>query len=144
MAGVTIEIPVRWGDMDALGHVNNTVLFRYCESARIAYFEAADFASFAERPTEGPGLVQADLSFKKQLKYPATVRVVARCTRIGNRSFTLTYELQNQADGSLVASGSSVAVWVDYAASAALPIPEAMKAAIAAIEERPLAELTGA
>jgi acyl-CoA thioesterase FadM len=35
---VVIEVPVAWGEMDAFGHLNNIVYFRYFESARIAYF----------------------------------------------------------------------------------------------------------
>ena len=33
-------IPIRWGDMDAMGHVNNTVYFRYMEQARIEWLES--------------------------------------------------------------------------------------------------------
>jgi len=33
------RIPVRWGDMDAMGHVNNTVYFRFMEQTRISWFE---------------------------------------------------------------------------------------------------------
>ena len=39
---VQVEIPVQWGDMDAAGHVNNVTYLRWCESARIAYFEKVD------------------------------------------------------------------------------------------------------
>ena len=28
-------IPMRWGDMDAMGHINNTLYFRYLEIARV-------------------------------------------------------------------------------------------------------------
>ena len=34
----TLQMPIRWGDMDAMGHVNNTLYFRYLETARIAWF----------------------------------------------------------------------------------------------------------
>lgn len=140
MTGVAIEIPVRWGDMDALGHVNNTVLFQYCESARIAYFERCEAEAEGrvdKGPRDGPGLVQADLSFRKQVVYPGTVRVETRCTRIGGRSFTLAYTLRDAETTDVVAEGSSVCVWVDYAAGKALDLPEALVAAIVAIEGDP-------
>ena len=38
---VTIDVNVAWGEMDAFEHVNNVVYFRYFESVRMAYFEAA-------------------------------------------------------------------------------------------------------
>jgi acyl-CoA thioester hydrolase len=34
------HIPIRWGDMDAYGHVNNTVYFRYMEQARVEWLES--------------------------------------------------------------------------------------------------------
>jgi acyl-CoA thioester hydrolase len=141
---VVIDIPVRWGDLDALGHVNNTVLFQYCESARIAFFEAIDLASFAP-PAEvdradaagrsapgrlGPGLVQADLSFRRQVRYPATVRVTLCATKIGERSFTLAYRLCDARDGGLYAEGSSVCVYVDYEAGRAVVLPDGLRTAI--------------
>ena len=37
-------MPIRWGDMDAFGHVNNTVYFRYMEQVRISWFEQIGLA----------------------------------------------------------------------------------------------------
>ena len=34
-----MTVPIRWGDMDAMGHVNNTVYFRYMEQTRITFFD---------------------------------------------------------------------------------------------------------
>src|SRR5687767_1167703 len=53
-AMVTVEIPVQWGDMDAFGHVNNTVYFRWFESARIAYFEKIGLNERMRRDRKGP------------------------------------------------------------------------------------------
>ena len=83
--GVTIEIPIRWGDMDALGHVNNTVYFRYCESARIAYFDAVDLDAHKRKPTDGPGVVATNLNFRKQMRYPGAVTVTVNVTAVGGR-----------------------------------------------------------
>lgn len=136
-AGVTIECPIRWGDMDALGHVNNIIFFQYCESARIAYFEAIDLEQFRERPTDGPGMVSANLNFRRQLKYPGLVRVTANTTTIGEKSFTLRYTLRDAADGAIVAEGDSVCLWVDYAAAKAMRLPDRFVARIAEIERNP-------
>src|SRR3990172_11935298 len=81
--GVTIEQEIRWGDMDALGHVNNIVYFQYCESARIAYFDAIGVDRYKERPEYGPGIVTASLNFRRQLRYPGKVRVTANATKVG-------------------------------------------------------------
>ena len=51
---VVVAIPVAWGDMDAFQHVNNTVYFRYFESARIAYFERLEFMELMQATGVGP------------------------------------------------------------------------------------------
>ena len=135
--GVALELPIRWADMDALGHVNNTVYFTFCESARIAYFSAIDLASFAEKDSDGPGLVAANLNFRRQMKYPGSIRVTARTSKIGSKSFNLDYEIIDLADHAVVADGSSVCVWVDYAESKAKRLPEQLIQSICNIEQNP-------
>ncbi len=135
--GMTIDIPVRWGDMDAFGHVNNIVYFQYCESARIAYFDALDLDTCRQKPSDGPGLVTANLNFRKQVRYPATLRVTANVTAISRRSITFSYTLRDSADDSPVADGTSVAVWVDYELGQALAIPEPLRRGIARLEQNP-------
>ena len=46
---VTIELPLLWGQMDALGHLNNTVYLRFFEEARIVLFDRADLRSVHPR-----------------------------------------------------------------------------------------------
>lgn len=135
--GVSIECDIRWGDLDAMGHVNNIIFFQFCESARIAYFAALDVDRFKQKPSDGPGLVAANLNFRRQLRYPGRVRTTARTTQIGERSFTLDYTIVDLADGAVAADGSSVCLWVDYAASKALRLPDEFVAAIARLEGRP-------
>lgn len=136
-AGVTIECPIRWGDMDALGHVNNIIYFQYCESARIAYVEAIGIERFKQKPTDGPGMVSANLNFRRQLRYPGTVRVTANTTAVGEKSFTLHYTIRDAADGAIVADGDSICLWVDYEAAKAMRLPDAFVARIAELEHNP-------
>lgn len=135
--GASVICPIRWGDMDALGHVNNIVFFQYCESARIAYFDALEIKRYQRQPTDGPGMVAANLNFRRQLKYPGTVRATANATQVGERSFTLSYKIIDLADEAVVADGDSVCLWVDYAAGKALRLPDELVAAMARLERRP-------
>lgn len=135
--GVTIECPIRWGDMDALGHVNNIVYFQYCEDARIAYFEALGIDRFQDQPTDGPGMVTASLNFRKQLRFPGTVAVTANVTSVGGKSFVIAYTIRDLADGSVAADGSSVCLFVDYAAAKAKPLPREMVERMAELEQNP-------
>ena len=70
---LTLEmvIPIRWGDMDAMGHVNNTIYFRYLEIVRIEWLHRV--AGAPDPAGEGPVIVNTFCNFLKQLKYPGDV-----------------------------------------------------------------------
>ena len=125
-------VEVRWGDMDALGHVNNAMYFRYLESARIAWYDAVGMALLQAKPSDGPGLVATNMSFRRQLKYPGSVVVEVRPGRVGERSFGLEFRVVDASDGTLYADGGSTNVWVDYAAEKALPLPARLREVLAA------------
>ena len=57
---VTLELPVLWGDMDALRHVNNARYFAWFEAARIAYFERIGASLPGAGATVGLGEVGPD------------------------------------------------------------------------------------
>jgi acyl-CoA thioester hydrolase len=130
-------IDVRWGDMDAMGHVNNACYFTYCESARMSYFQAILMNSHREAPKHGPALVSATCNFRRQVHWPARLEVGARAGEIHRRSFELEYGIFDRETGEVVADGTSVVVWVDYDAGKAIPLPEGLKTAILDLEGRP-------
>ncbi|MEM7357429.1 MAG: thioesterase family protein [Acidobacteriota bacterium] len=130
---------VRWGDMDAFGHVNNAKYFTYCESARIAYFEALGIELDRSVIRHAPAVVTATCNFLRQVHHPATLEVGARTTQLGRSSFTLEYGIFLEGTDELVADGSSVVVWVDYEAEKSAPLPEDLKRGIQRIEGRDFA-----
>ncbi len=79
---VVVEIPVQWGEMDAYGHVNNTVIFRFFESARVAFLERCRFVAAYDELKIGGILHSTDCRFRQPLYYPDTVLVGARATEI--------------------------------------------------------------
>src|SRR5438477_5359877 len=85
------RIAIRWGDMDSLGHVNNTVYLRYLEQARVEWMEKAGIAI---DPVQGPVLVNVQCSFLHQLKYPGEVEVVCYPGAVGRSSFEIRYEIR--------------------------------------------------
>jgi acyl-CoA thioester hydrolase len=125
-----VPISVRWGDMDAYGHVNNAMYFTYCESARIVYFDRIDMYHLRTAERHAPALVAANLNFREQVMYPAELEVSARATRIGARSFTLDVIIVRKGTADVVADGSSVLAWVDYGTGKSIPLPESLKARI--------------
>ena len=65
-------IPIRWGDMDMMGHVNNTVYFRYMETVRIEWLHG--IGAEPNPAGQGPVIVNAFCNFIRQLEYPGEVR----------------------------------------------------------------------
>lgn len=127
---VRVEISVRWGDMDAFGHVNNTLFFRYLESARIAYLDAIDFRNSRG---VGPILAETRCRFLKPLAYPDRVRVGARATRIEEDRFTHEYLVVSERLEAVVAVGEGLIVSYDYERGVKAPLPADVRARIEAL-----------
>ena len=131
---VTVRLPVQWGDLDALGHVNNTRYFTWFESARIALFERVGLAKTGTALAVGPSLATTTCDFVQPLYYPDTVVVGVRVSHIGNTSLTTEYRVERAAEpGVLVARGSGVIVTVDYRAGTKVRVPDAVREAIGAL-----------
>ena len=120
---------IRWGDMDAFGHVNNTVYFRYMESGRIAFLEQA--AGDLDLQVAGPVLVTAHCSFLRQLKYPGEIETRTFVSPPGRSSFEVTHEIRMvDADGNaevVHAEGGGKVVWIDFAAEKSVPLPQGVR-----------------
>ena len=117
-------VTVRWGDMDAMGHVNNIIYLQYLESARVAYFEGKGWDSRDGAPTrQGPVVVSQTFNYRRQLHYPADVEVGVACTEVRRRSLVLSYGLFRKGSDELIGDGSSVLAWLDYATGKAVEIP---------------------
>lgn len=104
------HIPVRWGDMDALGHVNNTVYFRYAEQARIDWLMALGMHDIVNGE-EGPVIINASCTFLKPITFPATVEVRTLIGRPGRSSLPTFYEMRCLGEETLYAEGAAKIVW---------------------------------
>ena len=122
------KIPVRWGDMDAMGHVNNTVYFRYMEQARIGWFESLLPRGEAWRAI-GIVIVNASCNFKKPINYPGTVEVKVLAGEPGGSSIDTYYELLLADE--LYADGAAKVVFVDGQKQKPLRIPDQIRKLLA-------------
>ncbi len=111
---IVIELPVVWGEMDAYGHVNNIIYFRYFESVRIAYFEHMKFMEFKEKTGIGPILAQTSCRFKIPLSYPDHVLVGARVIEIKSDRFQMEYKVISKKHQSVAAKGDGLIVCFNY------------------------------
>lgn len=120
---VSLSVAVAWSDMDALGHVNNTIYLRWFESARILWWERLDQKAALYAEGLGPILARTTIDYRRPVKYPDTVEVRVTTLRVGGKSVTLSYRVISAAQGgNVVAEGETVIVLFDYRRGEAIAI----------------------
>jgi acyl-CoA thioester hydrolase len=117
---------IRWGDMDAFGHVNNTVYFRYMEQARIEWLVARAPQYTTIDSDEGSVIVNASCDFLLPLVYPGELEVRMFVGKPGRSSIDSYYEIWS--DGRKFADGASRIVWIRRSTGRSTPLPGAIKA----------------
>lgn len=122
----TSYIPIRWGDMDAYRHVNNTLYFRYMEQVRVEYLESIGVTMGANG--SAPVLINASCTFLIPLTYPGTVEIKLFFGALGRSSVHTSYEIRIQGDETLHATGEAKIVWMDVTTGKSVPIPDDLRA----------------
>ncbi len=125
-----MRIPIRWGDMDAMGHVNNTLYFRYMETARIDWFTSMNLAP--DPQGHGIVIVNAFCNFIRQFEYPGEVLIRTFASDPGRSSFQ-TWNVMERTDqpGEVYATGGAKIVWLDVPAQKSAPLPDWLRARVA-------------
>lgn len=117
------QIPVRWGDMDSYGHVNNTLYIQYLEEARVSWFEKLGIA-MNNVPT-GPLILQTLHTYLKPVVHPATLVVELYAGAVGRSSLVIEHRLGIQADPQhCYGEGYCKLVWVDHHSNTSIPLPQ--------------------
>jgi acyl-CoA thioester hydrolase len=119
--------PIRWGDMDAMGHVNNTQYFRYMETIRIDFFRSINCVP--DPLGQGPVIVNAFCNFYKQLEYPGDVLIKMYVSDPARTTFEswCTLERADQP-GVIYAAGGATIIWVDFPLQKAVTLPDHIRA----------------
>lgn len=128
-----MPLAVRYGDIDAQGHVNNACYFTYMEEGRLRYWQALGLW----QPGQGYGAISqivadAACTYQQPVLLGETVDVAVRVARLGAKSLHLEYRLT--VAGQPVALGRTVQVAYDYANRRSVPIPPAWRQAITVFE----------
>lgn len=123
----TTRMTIRWGDMDAAGHVNNAVYFRYLEQARIDWMSSIGCGP--DGAGEGPVIVNAHCTFLRQLKYPGEIEILTYAGAPGRSSFETMQEIRRvDTPEVLAAHGGAKVVWVNYAQEKSVALAPQMRA----------------
>ncbi len=121
-----MSLPILWGDMDSLGHVNNTVYFRYMEQARVTWIAAISGSVGNEQ--EGPVIANAFFNFYRPLVFPGDILIKLYVADPGRTSID-TYVTIERADepGSPYGAGGATLVWVSMEDGRPVPLPEPIR-----------------
>lgn len=119
-------IPLRWRDLDAYNHVNNSVFLTFLEQARIEWFDS--FPEPWRTPASEPILAAANINFRRPIQYPESLRIRLHAERVGSSSLTIAHRITAAASESvLYADGNTVVVWVSPQSGRPLPMPEVVR-----------------
>ena len=125
-----VTLDVAWGEMDALGHVNNVRYIAWAETARIRFFEQLGMSTRPEDPV-GPILARVENDYLQPVEYPAQVTVGIRPEKVGNTSLTLAHEIWLAGRPErVVARGRAVVVLINYATQEKVRVPDEIRAAL--------------
>ncbi|MGH9857710.1 MAG: acyl-CoA thioesterase [Acidobacteriota bacterium] len=121
----SIRLHVRFRDIDALGHVNNSFYFTYMDSARTEYW----MKLFALRDLREVKFIvaHAECDYKVAARFGDELEVSIWTSSIGNTSFVWDYEIRQAVSGDLIASGKTIQVYYDYTSGKTLPVPEEVR-----------------
>ena len=123
------HIAVRWGDMDAMAHVNNATYFRYMETARIDWFRSIGCVPDAQG--EGPVIVNAFCNFYRQFEYPDEVLLKMYVSDPGRTTFESWATMEKVAEpGVVCAAGGATTIWVNFPQQKAVGLPDWIRAIV--------------
>ncbi|MBD9481567.1 acyl-CoA thioesterase [Pseudomonas sp. PDM14] len=122
----TAHVPVRWGDMDNYGHVNNTVYLEYIQEARVDWFTTVGVN--IDHAPQGPVILQTLHTYLKPVVHPATVVVKLFAGALGRSSLVIEHRLSILGDTqTCYGEGHCKLVWIDHASGASVAVPDHLR-----------------
>ena len=119
-------IPIRWGDMDAMGHVNNAKYVSYLEEARVRWMLGVPGVSMNDRIA--PVVAATNVNYRAPIVWPNDIVVELFVERLGNSSVTIGHRIVDQKDERVLYSdGNVVVVWMDTQTGKSAPLPDAIR-----------------
>ncbi|MGI8866787.1 MAG: acyl-CoA thioesterase [Rubrobacteraceae bacterium] len=142
---VKTRLEVRYSDLDPYGHVNNAIYLEYFEGIRLAYWRAlADLAGFTNLESgDIPGaryvIAETTVRFKGPIFLDDALHGAASITRIGNRSYTMDFELrtgESYEAGATASTGTAAHAFFDPIKNAVQACPDWFSPTVGKLEGR--------
>jgi acyl-CoA thioester hydrolase len=128
---IRVPVEVRWRDLDAFSHVNNSTFLTYVEEARLQWFQSLPGPWLSE--DVAPVLAATHVNYRRPIEWPAHLVVELFAERVGSTSLTVAHRITALDDASrLYADGHSVLVWIDRHDGRPAPLPDAVRGACSA------------
>lgn len=129
-----MPIQVRYGDLDAQWHVNNSKFLTYIEQSRFGYLLAAGLWNGKDFLEVGLIVADVHVAYTAPIELLQQVRVGVRVAHIGNKSLRFEYQVEDQTSGAVLARAETVMVSYDYHSKTSRPVPESWRSKIAAFQ----------
>jgi len=124
---IETQMALRWRDLDAYNHVNNSVFLTFIEEARIKWF--GSLAGPWRDDSSEPVVARTEVNYRMPIKYPATLKIRLLAGRIGNASLTIAHEIDDLDTGARYSDGNTVLVWVSPASGTPVSLPSMIRQA---------------
>ncbi len=125
---IDVPMPVRWRDLDAFNHVNNSKYLSYLEEARLHWMLGVPGQGLDDHVA--PVVAAAQLNYRRPIEWPRQVRITLFVERLGSTSLTVGHRIVDADDAdTLYCDGHVVMVWIDRQTGRAAPLPVAVRAA---------------
>ena len=121
---------VRWQDLDAYNHVNNANYLVYLQEARLNWLK--DIPGDWYSPESAPVMAHSELNYRLPIEWPADVQIELFVNRMGNSSMTIGHRILDSNDPTRIhCDGSITMVWIDTRSGRPVPLPQAIRDAVA-------------
>ncbi|GAA5076363.1 acyl-CoA thioesterase [Lysobacter panacisoli] len=128
VALIRVPLSVRWRDLDAFNHVNNSKYLSYLEEARLRWMLSVPGQGLDD--DVAPVVAAANLNYRRPIEWPAEVEIELFVERLGNTSVTIGHRIVDAKDADvLFCDGNVVMVWIDRVNGRAAQLPEAVRSA---------------
>lgn len=128
---IRLPMPVRWRDLDAFNHVNNSKYLGYLEETRLQWLMTLPGEWIDDNVA--PVVAAAHINYRRPIAWPNEIAVELFAERLGNTSLTIGHRITSAHDADvLYADGNVVMVWIDKHRGEAAALPDCVRAACAA------------